>query len=173
MEPPSRGHRQNPGGASKDSAMSLLRKISRGLRSLFHKEQADRELSEEISAFTEMAAQEKIKQGMSREDALRAVRLNSAPSKSRAKKSAPPLGNLSSKVSGATFAFALASLRKSPGFSAVVILTLTLGIGANTAIFTLVNAVMLQTLAGPQSQAVVSPRRQQQLLRDDWHAERR
>src|ERR1700688_1436333 len=55
--------------------MSLLRNLSDGLRSLFRKERVDREFDEELSAFLEMAAQEKMKHGMSRKDALRAVRL--------------------------------------------------------------------------------------------------
>ena len=55
--------------------MSLLRNIATGLRSLFRKEQVDRELDEELRAYQEMAAEEKMKQGMSRKDALRAVRL--------------------------------------------------------------------------------------------------
>ena len=126
--------------------MSFLRKISRGLRSLFHKEQVDRDLSDEIGAFTEMAVQEKMKQGLSRQEALRATRLE--------------LGTVEiakEEVRSATWEsfvenlwrdirFALRTLRKSPAFSAVVILTLTLGIGANTAIFTLINSVMLQKL---------------------------
>lgn len=53
----------------------MLRNIASGLRSLFRKAQVDRELDEELGAFLEMAAQEKTKQGISREDALRAVRL--------------------------------------------------------------------------------------------------
>src|SRR5438132_2853412 len=55
--------------------MSLLRNIASGLRSLFRKDQVDRELDEELGAYLEMEAAEKMKQGMSRKDALRAVRL--------------------------------------------------------------------------------------------------
>src|SRR5437763_1358638 len=55
--------------------MSLLRNITSGLRSLFRKDQVDRELNEELGAYLEMEAAEKMKQGMSRRDALRAVRL--------------------------------------------------------------------------------------------------
>ena len=46
--------------------MSLLRNIAIGLRALFRKEQVDRELREELGAYLEMAAEEKMKQGMSR-----------------------------------------------------------------------------------------------------------
>jgi hypothetical protein len=55
--------------------MSLLRAITSGLGSLFRKEQGDRELDEELRGFLQMAVEEKMKQGMSRKDALRAVRL--------------------------------------------------------------------------------------------------
>ena len=55
--------------------MSLLRNIVSGFRSLFRKEQVDRELDEELVAYLDMAADEKMKQGMSRQEAARAVRL--------------------------------------------------------------------------------------------------
>ena len=55
--------------------MSLLRNIAGGLRSLFRKERVSQQLDEELNGFLEMAAEEKMKQGMSRKDALRAVRL--------------------------------------------------------------------------------------------------
>src|SRR6267142_149083 len=55
--------------------MSLLRSMVVGLQSLFRKEQVSQELDEELNGFLEMAAEEKMKQGMSRKDALRAVRL--------------------------------------------------------------------------------------------------
>src|SRR5437667_12345071 len=54
--------------------MSLIRSLAAGLRSLFRKEQVDRELDEELTGFLAMATEEKIKSGMSREDARREVR---------------------------------------------------------------------------------------------------
>ena len=55
--------------------MLLLRTIAAGLRSLFRRETVTRELDEEMGEFLDMAAQEKMQQGMSRDDALREVRL--------------------------------------------------------------------------------------------------
>jgi len=55
--------------------MSLLRSLLDGLRSLFRKERVSHELDEELNGFLEMAAEEKMKQGMTRKDAFRAVRL--------------------------------------------------------------------------------------------------
>jgi hypothetical protein len=57
--------------------MSLLRNLASGIRSLFRKQQVNRELDEELRAYQEMATEEKMKQGMSQHEALRAVRLES------------------------------------------------------------------------------------------------
>ncbi|PYU00046.1 MAG: hypothetical protein DMG38_09165 [Acidobacteria bacterium] len=57
--------------------MSLLRHITSGLRSLFRREQVDRELDEELGAYLEMQAADKMNEGMSRNDAVRSVHLES------------------------------------------------------------------------------------------------
>src|SRR2546421_11612070 len=70
--------------------------------------------------------------------------------------------------------YAIRSLLKRPGFSAIIVLTLTLGIGANTAIFTVTNAVMLRVLPGrdPQQLVILSDP-DSQGWRKGWETENR
>ncbi len=135
--------------------MSVWRQFTRGVRVLFNRGTTDREVADEVANYLDEAAAALIARGLSPEDARRAARLE--------------LGNATAvreqvRAYGwengidtlfADLRYAGRRLHGNPGFTAVSVFTLALGIGASAAIFSVIEGVLLKPLPYPHSEQIV------------------
>lgn len=136
--------------------MSIARQLTRGLRVLTRRRAADRDVADEVEHYLEQTVAAYVARGLSPEAARRAARAD--------------IGNITAVREQVRdhgwesfvdplltdIRYALRRVRKNPGFTAVGAITLALGIGASTAIFSAVNPILFQPLPYPNARRLVS-----------------
>lgn len=118
----------------------------RRLRNLFGRERVDAEIEEELRAHLEMAAEDGVRAGLTEEEARRTARLRFGNPVAMREQTAGADTTLALDEVWRDLRHTVRQLRRSPAFTATAVVTLALGIGATTAIFTLVQQVMLRSL---------------------------
>ena len=129
-----------------------LKDLFRRWRAITHKEQLDQELEEEMRFHLDREIDQNIRNGMSPEDARYAAlksfsRVDQSKEECRDARGVEPLEHIVRDVS-----YSVRVLTNSYAFTIVIVLTLALGIGANTAIFSFANGILLRPLPYPQSE---------------------
>src|SRR5262249_55627447 len=140
---------------TQEDRMRFLREWIHRLRGTLRPRRRDGDLEEELRLHLAMAAEAARRRGLGPADAVRAARIEAGGASQamdtlRGQRGLPWMADLARDVS-----HGLRTLRRTPVFTAVALLTLTLGIGANTAIFSIVNGVILRPLDYPRPEQLM------------------
>lgn len=136
--------------------MSLWRQVHRGLRALFNRKAADREVDDEIAHFLRESTADFIAKGLPPDEALRAARLELGGAVAVREQVRGYGWENTMDTLFSDLRYAARRLARNRSFAAISILTLGLGIGASAAIFTIIERVLLQPLDYPQSGQLVT-----------------
>jgi predicted permease len=132
----------------------MLSRLRSLWRNLIRRERTDRDLDTELRAVFDLLVDEKIAAGLSPEQARRAAtlelgRVDAIKQQVREERAGASIDTVLNDIR-----YGARMLRANPGFTAVVVLSLAIGIGANSALFSVANALLMRTLAVPDPEQV-------------------
>jgi predicted permease len=156
--------------------MMLLHRLASVLRWVAHRNRAEQDLNDELQAFVDMAAADKMRDGASRQEARRLAVLHlggveQAKERVRSARHGAWLDEV-----GRDLRYGLRQVRRNPAFSGIAIATLALGIGVNTALFSLWHDVLYAPLPGvdrPEGLVMLTDPEASGMLRGHDDGERR
>ncbi len=133
----------------------MLHQLHNLWRNIFHKQAIDQDLEQEVRSYLDLLTEEKMRSGMGRDEALQRARrelggVEQLKENVRDVRVGVSMDNLLQDLR-----YGLRVLRRNPGFAAIAILTLALGIGATTAIFSVVDAIVFKPLPFPTADRLV------------------
>ncbi|MGH9385310.1 MAG: permease prefix domain 1-containing protein [Vicinamibacterales bacterium] len=136
--------------------MAFWRPLRRGLYTLTHRDSTDRQVADEVAHYLDEATDAYVASGLTRDQARRAARLELGnPAVVREDVRSYGWENVV-ETAFADLRYGARRLRSSPGFAAIAVLTLALGIGASTAVFSAAKPILFDSLPYPEARRIMT-----------------